>query len=252
MSGTIYALKNAQNSKVYIGQTTSSLVERFRHHVSSCKNKDKRSTKLYKAMNEIGVDKFYIEPIEENVPGELLFAKESEYIQKFNSHKDGYNTRAGWKGGRSLTEEESKTVLEMAKSGVCAKDIAEKFGVNKATIFRTLNRYGFKFRSTDHETILSLFDNGMTYEQIAKTVGVDTMTVQRHLRSEGLYRRNEYINKRKSFDYDSLKRDYNGQMSIADICEKYGITRTTFYRIKKKLSLPSRPQIYKNGTTRIR
>lgn len=245
MSGTIYALRNTINDKVYIGQTTGSLKERLGHHLSSCKIKSKQNMKLYKAMNEIGAENFYIEPLEENIPAEMLFEKECEYIQKFNSHRDGYNTRAGWKGGRSLTKEESETALRMAKSGANATEIANKFGVNTATIFRTLDRLGFKFINTDHGKIISMFEEGVSYKQIAEAVGVDLATVQRHLRADGLRRRKVYTNKRHNFDYESLKNDYNNQMAIADICDKYSITTTTFYRIKDKLSLQTRPHICK-------
>lgn len=76
MSGTIYIIKNKENDKVYVGQTTSTLSERFRHHKSSILASDKKNMKLYSAMREIGVDKFYIKPLEEHVPDHCQIFKE--------------------------------------------------------------------------------------------------------------------------------------------------------------------------------
>lgn len=232
--GTIYAIKNTENDKVYIGQTTTKLKDRFGHHLSATKDNKKNKQKLYKAMDEIGKDKFYIEPLLENVPNKLLIEKEEEYIEKYDSYRNGYNGRAGGKGGRSLSKKEEETVLNMAKNGINGVAIANHFNVNAITIYRILSKNNFKFNNIDDNEILLMLNNGMSRKEISKVLNVDKKTVQRHIWKKGIKERRIYLNHREDFDIDGLKKDYYSQMKISDICKKYDISTTTFYRIKTK------------------
>ena len=60
--GLIYKIVNDVNDKVYIGQTTSSLQTRYQQHLTEARKNTQR--KLYIAMNEIGIDHFSIQEIE--------------------------------------------------------------------------------------------------------------------------------------------------------------------------------------------
>ena len=55
---------------------------------------------------------------------------------------------------------------------------------------------------------------------------------------------------REDFSIQDIRRDYDAQMTIDAICQKYNITHTTFYRIKKQYDFPTRKQIYTNVTQR--
>lgn len=81
------------NGKYYIGQTVQSFSERIRcHKKDSFRRKD---IKFYRALRKYGFDNFKWEIIEDNIPQEFLNIKECEYIQIFDSYKNGYNSTLG-------------------------------------------------------------------------------------------------------------------------------------------------------------
>ena len=74
--GYIYKISNYVNSKVYIGQTTLSVQQRFEQHLRASNTKSKKSLHLYLAMNKYGKDKFYIEQLDVAYSREDLNNKE--------------------------------------------------------------------------------------------------------------------------------------------------------------------------------
>lgn len=89
----IYIIRNTENDKVYIGSTTQPLSKRMAEHRWKIRNKKCGNYPLYVAFKDMGVDKFYIELLEEypcsNV--EQLLAREGHFIRKHNSYENGYN-----------------------------------------------------------------------------------------------------------------------------------------------------------------
>ena len=77
--GFIYKISNTVNSKKYIGLTTNSIEHRFKQHKYKSKTSD---CLLYMAMRKYGVDKFYIEQIEE-CDNTLLKEKERYWIDYY-------------------------------------------------------------------------------------------------------------------------------------------------------------------------
>ena len=80
-NGKIYQISNTINDDVYIGSTTQALNQRMAKHRYDCK---KKSCKIYKVMNELGIDNFYIELIED-FPcerKEQLLAREGQVIRE--------------------------------------------------------------------------------------------------------------------------------------------------------------------------
>ena len=79
----IYAIRNTIDNDIYIGSTTTSLCQRMTKHRSAAKTRPSMQ-KVTAKMNELGVDNFYIELIEnfpcENV--ELLRKREGELIRE--------------------------------------------------------------------------------------------------------------------------------------------------------------------------
>lgn len=92
--GCIYKIINDINDKVYVGETTRSLEDRFSEHCF-----DKRSTsKIHKAIQELGWQHFKIVEIEK-VPLSQIFERETYWVQYYNSYKNGYN---GTPDGQSI------------------------------------------------------------------------------------------------------------------------------------------------------
>jgi group I intron endonuclease len=80
-SGKIYCIRNDINEEIYVGSTTQSLSQRMAKHRFDSK---KRTHKVYKLMNTIGIEHFYIELIEEHPcdSKEQLTKREGEVIRE--------------------------------------------------------------------------------------------------------------------------------------------------------------------------
>lgn len=124
-SGTerFFAIRNHTNEKVYIGSTTQRLSKRWKDH----KNMENKNSELYQAMDEIGIEQFYIELIEDHPceNREQLCAREGHYIRQFDSVNNGYNmyltgrTRNEWRKDTNepqrYYDEHKDAVLERQK-----------------------------------------------------------------------------------------------------------------------------------------
>lgn len=130
--GVIYVIKNNKNEKVYIGQTIKIPRIRMNNHRSEARKyarglidpqlRNKRGTcsKLYSAMNKYGVENFTMEILEE-MDNALLDAAEMQYIEQYDSVKNGYNLKYG--GDSSLHCEETKKLISERTIEGAAKHI---------------------------------------------------------------------------------------------------------------------------------
>ena len=113
--GSIYIITSSLTQKVYIGQTTVKIDQRFNQHKSSARKYQKHlqnpvskwrgCTKLNRAMLKYGIDNFTISLLEE-AKAEDLDALEIKYIEQYNSVEKGYNLKLG--GARSTHCEKTK------------------------------------------------------------------------------------------------------------------------------------------------
>ena len=195
-SGIIYVIRNNVNDKVYIGQTTSTLEERWDNHKKLSTRRIKQQYKLYKEMNEIGVDNFYIEKIEDNININELDEKEIYYIHKFDSFYNGLNSTKGGKGGSLILFcEDVKTIINRYNNGESAKDICKDYNISCTTIERVLKANGIKIRKDgrkledeNFEYIKNLAETN-TYKEVGKLLGVNEKTVRRFLNKHGFKKR---------------------------------------------------------------
>ena len=95
-NGKIYCIRNTVNDDVYVGSSCEPyLSKRMVKHRSSAKNERDRNMLLYQKMNEIGIEHFYIELIE-NYPCESkdqLRAREGHYIREMATLNKRIETR---------------------------------------------------------------------------------------------------------------------------------------------------------------
>ena len=186
--GSIYIIKNKINNKVYIGQTIQEVKERFKQHLKPSTRKTRGSYKIYNAMNKYGKDNFYIEVLETNIPQSELNKKEIYYIEKQNSYKNGYNSNNGGNSKELCKIQDTNKLLELFEKKVPNCDIAKIFGVNKATIQRTLHSLGKrKNRIVTKEDLLKYKDN-YTNIEIAKMLNVSSATITREFARNNIKR----------------------------------------------------------------
>lgn len=109
--GKIYKLENTQNGKVYIGQTSKLLSERFQAHVNVAKSGS--NLKLSRAIRKYGEESFIISEIDSAKTKEELNTKEIYWIDFYDSLNSGYNKTLGGEGGNTYigkTEDELKEI----------------------------------------------------------------------------------------------------------------------------------------------
>ena len=78
------------NNKSYIGFTIKSIMARWAEHVSDSRRNKRR--KFFAALNKHGTENWSHEILFESDDEQLILDKEVEFIEKFDSIKNGYNT----------------------------------------------------------------------------------------------------------------------------------------------------------------
>lgn len=147
MMGFIYKYENKLNHKVYIGQTTDLVNRKAAHRYKSTFEK----TKFYNAVRKYGWDNFdfdVIAQVEEATLDdicEVLDSLEIEFIEKYDSFKNGYNSTAGghcYRGkevseefreycrNRTYSEETRRKMSEAAHNKIVTEETKQKHRKN--------------------------------------------------------------------------------------------------------------------------
>lgn len=113
-NGKVYVVRNTENDKLYIGSTATALSKRMSKHRTASKS---RNTPFYKAMREIGREKFYIELVEAFPckSCEELMAREGHFIRHYDTFKRGYNNKIEGRT-KAIYNEEHKEELKAYKN----------------------------------------------------------------------------------------------------------------------------------------
>lgn len=104
-SFNVYVIENKVNQKLYVGQTTKSVIDRWKAHV---KDHKRCNYVFYKAMRKYGIDAFCIKCSFKLNSKEEMNELESFLIEEFNTmNPNGYNMTAGGEGrpGAIVTDE---------------------------------------------------------------------------------------------------------------------------------------------------
>ena len=111
----IYKITNQINGKVYIGQSTRSVPERFHRHIQDAMS-ERLDTHFARAIRRYGPDNFTVEVIDTAENQDELNRKEQYWIRHYDSVCHGYNeTDAIYKCGGNTYK--SKTPIELWKIG---------------------------------------------------------------------------------------------------------------------------------------
>lgn len=144
MTVTVYKISNTVNDKVYIGVTKYSLKHRWAGHVKDSQNPAKQHRSLFKAMNELGIDKFIIEPIE-NIEKEKGFEREKYWIEFYDSFYNGYNDTFGG-AGRPIGDEEK--IIEVYRKYMNMHLVAKELKICWDTVSAVLHKYNIPIKSS--------------------------------------------------------------------------------------------------------
>lgn len=241
--GSIYIIKNYINDKVYIGQTTMTVRERFMTHMkpSICKRTPTR--KLYNAINKYGRENFYYEILEENVPLEVLDEKEIFYIDQYDSYKNGYNSTLGGDGRTINKLNNEDKVLKMVEDGFTNKEIAKYFDVDKETIGRHLKKIGISRRrknindrqNFDIEGFKKDYIEGVEPKILKEKYDLSNTSIYRLAKK---YNLNEIRSEKKQKESKELSKniyeDYKNGIKINELVKKYKLTdKAIYFRISE-------------------
>ncbi len=122
--GYIYKITNGVNGKMYIGQTSTSIAQRWYEHKYTAHyfNSNRCQDHLYCAMRKYGIDNFAIETVEE-VDDSRLDEREQYWIAFYDTCNSGYNMTLGGSGGHTIDHDLINTLWNQ---GFCVKEISEK------------------------------------------------------------------------------------------------------------------------------
>ena len=145
----IYRITNSQNNKVYIGQTTRPVEQRFKRHINDAMN-NVLDTHFARAIRQYGPTNFSYLIIDTASTQDELNQKEQYWIGYYNSVKDGYNEtdaieKCGGNTYQSKTEEEMEVIKEKirktkigAKNPMAKKIKRTNIQTNEVDIFDTI------------------------------------------------------------------------------------------------------------------
>ena len=116
-NGKIYCIRNTIDDNIYVGSTCQPISKRMAKHRVDMKGY-KKDRKLYSKMNELGVDNFYIELIEECPCDNLeqLRRREGHFIRELGTlnHAISGRTKAEWTNENTerVTENKAKYYIK--------------------------------------------------------------------------------------------------------------------------------------------
>lgn len=173
MNGFIYIIKNTVNNKVYIGQTRTSVEQRWSEHLRHARYGEQV---INRAMRKYGTNKFYIETLE-ICEVTLLDTREMYYIDLYDStnKSKGYNVSIG--GNTPRFKRPVLSISDLINLYVnerfTLEDIANKYNVSRYIISTELKNAGIALRDR-HESAerVSKIDIALIEEALQNTTSL--------------------------------------------------------------------------------
>ena len=120
---TVYGIKYTNaNRIIYIGTTSGKLYDRKKVHRYKAKSGHYK-TLLYEFMNKCGIDNFEFIKLDETKTKEEANHLENKYINKYDTLRNGMNTRKGGYSGY----ENNYTIKQFGKKVLCYEYATNKF-----------------------------------------------------------------------------------------------------------------------------
>ncbi len=189
----IYKIVNKVNNKVYVGQTTDTLEQRFYNHILESTKDRSKNRPLYRAFSKYGIDNFYIEALEILSPDTGLLQQREifwvSYYKSFCGDKDswGYNATRGGDSrllfdydtiANDLTK--TKSLLQTSRNCGCTTDTACKIAkiynipiktsqeLNRELYSKPINQYDL------NDNLIQTFKNKEDAERWIRSQGISS------------------------------------------------------------------------------
>lgn len=130
-TGVIYTVTNKESGQVYVGVTTTSIGERKNDHLQKA---NKGTGHFFQnALATLGPEAFEWKQVDTASSVDELARKEKEYIKKYNSVEDGFNSDSGG-GIRKSIYQYSLEEGSLVNQFKCLEDAASAVSANKSSI----------------------------------------------------------------------------------------------------------------------
>lgn len=217
---TIYKITNIITNKLYIGQTSKSIDDRFKRHKRCAERKVNRY--LYDSMNHHGYDKFIVTLLEEVETKEQADEREKYWIKTLDTlFPNGYNMTTGGGGGNTIllmTDEQKKDLYARQANSRRGRKMSDEFREKMSKIHK-----GKEISQTQREQISATLKRKYASGEI-KAVLPELKYGSEH---------NQWVDIDKDELYSMICYGY----TISALCEKFGCSQPT---------LSKRIQIYFN------
>lgn len=204
MHGYIYVIRNIVNNKIYIGQTRTSIEQRWQEHV---RHSNYGNQLINRAMKKYGIENFCIEELECCDISDLDY-KEIYYIKKFNStNKDiGYNVSLGGLTPKFESKEiDIDNVVDLyINKKLTLQEISNKLNISRYLLTSALRNNKIKLRTR--------WDSASKFNKLSESKIKDAIEISKSLRGAAKYLEIPYNTFRKACIYYNI--EYNSSKSI--------------------------------------
>ena len=214
MMNYIYGYKNKITGKWYVGQTSKSIEERHRLHLSSAYHEscNDYNCLFHRKIREYGIENFELIILEEIFDKSLLDEKEQYWIKEKHSYvrDNGYNLTTG---GQQRKNNEDYQDIRQAFSSEEIQQIYQLIGNKDIKLTEIANQYNVSL------SLICMINSGQKYHN-------DNLIYP-------LRKQNIKISEDMVDEIISLLKNNKGNAEIARI---YGINEDIVYRINKGLA----------------
>lgn len=247
----VYKITNKLNGMCYVGQTTQSLLERWRQHCLP----SNRSKRIRNAIQKYGQNNFYIETLGTYDSREDLNNAEEYFVDWFNCvSPNGYNLQTG--GDAPIMSEETRQRISQAKLGPKNPMFGGNFSkehlrrMSESQMGRTSAMKG-RNHSAATRAKMSLAQSGPNNANYGKKMSVTRKKIlsaahlkyyKQHpeklerLKSIGFQKGMKTWNV-KDLDVGQIKKDYLNHVPVKTIAKKFNVEASAIYRRLKKLGI---------------
>ena len=125
--GAIYRVWNTKTNQSYIGLTSKSAESRIKDHLAG---KGAGSKVLQRAIKMYGIENFMWETLVSNMPVNMLREMEIDFIEYYDSYRNGYNQTPGGEGNlRSKRKRDKKPgygdMIQQEKDATTAQSLQD-------------------------------------------------------------------------------------------------------------------------------
>ena len=213
--GIIYIIEhNTICDLKYIGQSKNSLKTRWQSHLSSCKNADIMSNRIYFFMNYYGIENFTIREykIYNNITQEFLNKEEKTYIKELGTLNTNYSNEDITKKITNILK--YKLIENLIDKDTEISKIYRLVDVTNKNLFDTLlkNKLIDKLKAMG---IHDMLDNYMIYiDYFHKMYEITDNKTDTYSTEDLMYKLCSYVESNYLFDYNCIK-------NVKEILEYY-------------------------------